>query len=98
MKFFESLVHKVTMYNSESIQIMCFSFANPYPVQKICFVNSFLLLCSEDLFCGFDLGTCFQITHFVDWFRIFFSKITRFVSIQKDSFTNPTTLLIILLF
>jgi hypothetical protein len=70
--FHKYLVHRRTMNNSESIQILCFGFANPYPVQKIRFVDSFCLLCSKDLFCGFDLDTCFQITCFVYSFRNFF--------------------------
>jgi hypothetical protein len=43
----ESLVHRRTM-NSESIQILCFGFANPYPVQKIRFVYCVLKICFVD--------------------------------------------------
>jgi hypothetical protein len=65
----KSLVHRRTMNKSVSIQILCFRCTNLYPVQKICFMDSFcptvfkrffswisfVLLCSKDLFFGFVL-------------------------------------------
>ncbi len=36
----ESLVHRLTLNNSKSVQILCFGFANPYCFQKIHFVDS----------------------------------------------------------
>ncbi len=65
----ESIVHRLTMNKSESIHILSYVFANPYLVQKICFVDSFrptvflrlvlwiqfVDLFSKDLYRGLDL-------------------------------------------
>jgi hypothetical protein len=62
------LVHRCILNKYEPIWILCFWFANPYGIQKICIVDSlrrpvfirfvlwirFVYLFSKDLYCGFD--------------------------------------------
>ncbi len=89
----KSLVHRRTLNKPESIRILGFGFANPYCFQKICFVDSlrptvfkrfvswiqFVGLFLKDLFCGFVL-----------WKQKY--QITWFVSLWKDLYRNPASL------
>ena len=63
------LVHRRTLNKYESIQILCFGFANPHGIQKICIVDSF---CRP----GF--------IRFVSWIRFVRPKISKY-SIRIDS-------------
>ena len=80
------------MNKSNSIQILCFGFANLYPVQKICFVSTFcptvFLLCSKDLFCGFDLTYGVQTICFVNsfWNLLIFFFQNYFFCINLEEF------------
>ena len=81
----ESLVHRCAMNKSESIQILCFGLANPYPVcgfvlsyciQKICFVIFFS-----------------KITWFVSIQKYESRKLTIFEFISEKTSLKSTKLL-----
>jgi hypothetical protein len=90
-----TLLHRHTLKEPESLQILGSGFANPYGVQYICFVDlfhpmmfkrfiswiRFVLRCSKDLFRGFDL-----------WKK---ENKVQFVSNQNDSSMNPASLVLI---
>ncbi len=103
----KSLVHRRTMNRTNLYQSLGFGFANLYGVQKIHFVDSFCLWCSKirflDLFClwcskdsfrGFVSSIVFK--RFISWIHFARKKVKNvcFVSIRKDSCTNPTSLLL----
>jgi hypothetical protein len=69
------------MNKSESIQIMCFRFVNPYPVQKICLVD---LFCPTMFYHFMDLIHRYVFKRFVSWIQFVMPKISKY-SILIDS-------------